>query len=892
MRRLIAPLALMVLAACGGDSGVVTPPPPPPPPSSPPASVGVQAGDGQQAEPAAKVAIKPAVIVRDAGGLPVSGALVAFAVDSGGGSLAAASATTGANGVATAGDWTLGTGEGRNVVKATVGSLSPVKIVATAVIAGASFPAVTIGAGGGSITILQPGPLNGFKLDVPGGAYPAGIQATVSYASNASMPRIGSAIPVSPLITISTSSAADATLPLTIHVPASIPAHTFPVITVYDAASGASQVLTTIAWTSTGVTGVTTSLNSATVLGSLRSSGRGAALMGPAVTAVVNVYPDAILLADYDSGYRPGTDDWEFPITASEGASGNDESASIGPPATSLWYYTAHPSGVRLTGRFLGQAGRPLSNRRGIRWAATVTKSFSVAAALSVNRALFARASDAAAFDQNQYLTIRSRFVHDVENGGTAKPQLVALGTDAGIPLFVIAYRVTGTQVYVADPYRPGDQSRVLAFPAGSVMTSYTTGTSGTTSASSPMAVGLNTVVPVATFAPGYAKVLDGTIGDDLFPTYEFHGWAGRLFDTLFIVDSLRWWPECPQCRNSWATTLSPPPSANVAAQQAFDVGATTGSLFASQGAFLFAGNSPAAGADRALDVVLFAAAVPQATANTFSAVWLDWRKIVVRRLLTSVTPAAPTGFTGIPLSLKHQVTVSLLPTHVRYRWDFGDNTAKVTVDDNQNVQHIYTNVGTYPVTAEIIDVRNDQVIGKSTETATITVPQFAWQFTSVAQTGVQLPPGGLTDQDDIDLQTAINGIIGSLQSTPLNSLFYVWNANGCRSIFLEQFPPGQFAPILDLTFGGAIRAFMGSNCPDPDADYSTLSLTMGTLGSGTLIGAAVDIPKTESIVLPGGSINATMNGTTLSGTFTWRVRYDAGNAVYSFTFQARQVLP
>ena len=66
-------------------------------------------------------------------------------------------------------------------------------------------------------------------------------------------------------------------------------------------------------------------------------------------------------------------------------------------------------------------------------------------------------------------------------------------------------------------------------------------------------------------------------------------------------------------------------------------------------------------------------------------------------------------------------VTTGPLPAHVKYRWDFGDAKPKVTVDDNPNVQYAWDLVGTYQVTAEIIDVRNDQVIARAQAPVVIT---------------------------------------------------------------------------------------------------------------------------------------------------------------------------
>jgi adhesin/invasin len=87
-----------------------------------PAAVAISAGDGQSVTAGAAVPVPPAVIVRDAGGTPLAGIPVTFAVNSGGGSVTGANATTRVDGVATVGGWTLGGAAGTNTLKATVGA--------------------------------------------------------------------------------------------------------------------------------------------------------------------------------------------------------------------------------------------------------------------------------------------------------------------------------------------------------------------------------------------------------------------------------------------------------------------------------------------------------------------------------------------------------------------------------------------------------------------------------------------------------------------------------------------------------------------------------------------------------------------------------------------------
>ena len=933
IRRLIAPQVVagiaLVAAGCGGSSSTTTNPPPT---NTTPASVVVQAGDGQQAAPGAAVATSPAVLVTNSAGQPIPGVTVTFTIDSGGGSLSTTSATTGANGIATAGTWTLGSSEGRNTLRVTVGSLSPVKIAATAVVAATSYPPVTIGTGGGSISVTQPGPLNGFSITVPAGAFSTGITATVSYASNASVPRTSTVVPLSPLITISTTTTDYATTPLTIHVPGTVPAGDFPVIVIYDPSSGAREVLTTIAWDANGATAITNTLSAARVLGSssVRANGSRASLQGPGATVLLEGLPNDVLMADYDSGYRPGVDDWEFNRTLTEVDLAKDDPlyTTVGDPATSLWYFNAHPAAARLNGRFMVQAGVPLSDRLGMRWVSTIGYQFDVFATNTVLHAIDHRAADAAAFDQNQFHTIRARFAVSAQDGARARPQLMAfILNGSGQPFYLIVYRVAGNQLFVADPLRSGDVTRAVTFPPGAAMTPYLTGPNGNDNNSlrEPLAAGLSTLVSLDQLAASYAQVLDGTIGQDKFPTYEMHGWAGRLYDTLFIVDTLRWWIECPQCTNTYATTLSPPPGGKLAAQVVYDANATSGTAFYARGVSTTTATPPAAGADRPLASIILSANAPQASSG--SGYWLDWHPYVLRRLQTGILPASPTQTPGTPLSLTFQVAQTLLPPHVNYVWDFGDHqpVVTVTVADNPVVQHTYAAVGTYQVTAKIIDVRNNQVIGLVTAPATITATPV-WRFTSLALTS-ESGPNPIThvispsyDADGPALANVKNNM-ARITAIPSDGLLLYFNQYYRDNLGVWPFSrsydqvwlqiaqtPGAGATVtrwLGQFFGTSGNFDVADQCAPPrtalQCGADNLAYT-GTAANATLVGLGgrASWGVSPPIILGDWSwwqIAANVNGNTLSGTLTYTQQMVAdppnnflGPHVITWTFTATRV--
>lgn len=126
IRGLLSVVTVAAVAAACGDS---------------PSGVNVRAAavepsvgfEAQTATVGTAVPAAPAVLVRNARGEPSEGVSVWFKVTAGGGAVASSLAKTNAQGIASAGSWTLGTAPGPNTVVAEVTGLKPVEFTATAV---------------------------------------------------------------------------------------------------------------------------------------------------------------------------------------------------------------------------------------------------------------------------------------------------------------------------------------------------------------------------------------------------------------------------------------------------------------------------------------------------------------------------------------------------------------------------------------------------------------------------------------------------------------------------------------------------------------------------------------------------------------------------------------
>jgi adhesin/invasin len=161
-----------------------------------PANIAVNGGNNQTAAAGATLPIDPSVLVTDAGGNPVAGVSVTFAVASGGGSITGSSQTTNASGVAAVGSWTLGTTAGPNTLTATSGALagSPVTFTATGTIGAATT--ITINGGNNQTAPVSTAlPVNpSVKITDAGGNPVPGVNVTFAVASGGGSITGGSAI--------------------------------------------------------------------------------------------------------------------------------------------------------------------------------------------------------------------------------------------------------------------------------------------------------------------------------------------------------------------------------------------------------------------------------------------------------------------------------------------------------------------------------------------------------------------------------------------------------------------------------------------------------------------------------------------------------------------------
>jgi len=882
---------LGLLVACGGSE-----PTTPPPPAKTPASIAMLAGNGQIAGPGAAVAINPAVRVLDGSGASLSAVVVRFDVDSGGGAVASSSVSTGSDGTASPGRWTLGS-TGPQVLAVTAGNIK-VKIRATVQVTNTELTTQTVTAGGGTITVSKPGsPLDGVTFTIPTGAITGSSTISLTEVSTTGMSLPAGVTAVTPAVGIASSVGA-LRIPALVRFPRAATGSGIAMIAVRNPTTGAFAVLPPVAMDAASITVALTALNGEALPGLRAFSPRFMPMLqDPAGALLFQVAIDPALLArDFDSGFRPGIDDWDFPrrpVASLPFLRGGGQAQSVVDPAdgmvaTSLWYFVnQRASGGRLSTKLQLQAGEPESNREGIRWSAIATSDVpdlfatgAIATAWEEQITL-----DAVGFAAAQFTGIKAMFLLGFER---PMPVLLFTNADDEAPRLGVAYRVIGNSVDIAVPDRPGASYRATYSAQG--MTPFTiVGINDLTYQVRAMA-GLSyaMVVKDATLASQWGRVAAGTIGkSEGWPSVELHFEKGKL-DTaaVFVADTLRHWWQCDGCPDYGFRPSAVPATASRV--QSFRFGTIEGGVFAGLGNMFGSAAFDAKGIPGTGDTYKTGHAIylpgPGSAGNTPATPgWLDWNTVTYKRMTLRPSPDSLEvgGDTAVTFTVAPTPTP---PTGTKYAWVLRTASGRDSVETAAGTQVRNLAAGTEGVLLiTALEPVTRRVIGRDSVAITAGGAPF-WRITSFTDLDDYLVPDPSEDtQDEAVLRRLLTspgmGLIAVTQRSPtasdleLRILTSLWDPTAPSPTPARR--PGEFDyPLGEIP---TVSTPMGSFFAGWDTNFwsqSSTNLNIGTMTGQSRLGLGVwPIKDAGSQVGPMGAtrFTATRSGITMSGTiFLW----------------------
>lgn len=907
-------MGALLLAGCGGGGDATEPPPPPPPPLTP-ASVAVNAGDGQIAEPGQSLATQPSVIVRSANGTAVPNVSVTFVVDSGGGSIASTSASTNASGIATAGSWTLGSAEGPQVLVATVASLPPVKVRAVARIATVVVNSNPITTTGGTITISRPGqPLDGLTLSIAAGAVTAATPITLSVASTAGVQLGQGQVAVSPALKIN-GGAGLLKHRAMVRFPAATPPDENTFLAMYNPATGASLVVPQQVRELTGITAYLDALDGSIIprppaasnglaLPLQRLSASVAADEEEVLLMLVRIPPEA-LTRSYESGFEAMRDNWDFPNTAVAwlpilaGAQEGDPSTEVidissGMIATTLWHFMTQQGGPPLFKRFRLQPDQPKSNRAGLRWTALATAGAAphVAAVIEDLKALLFPGGenlpdpfsegDPARFQWHQLVLLKSQFYN---NWNRPQPVLLfdvpnphAVPEEQQLdPWIGIATRIVGDQVFVIHTEDEGFAFPITITRDGGLQPTTIIGPDGEAFVvKSIMPVAERPFIDTPAVAANWAKVLNGTVGDsDGWPTVELR-WAKDKLDTakVFVGDTLTHWWECSQCPDFGVQVPSAPP--NATKPQAFQYGHIVGGVMAALPDHLvlpktrWRPDSVVSDVAETITGHHILLAQHEIEPGKVAGGWLDWQTVKYRKVSLHPNPAM--------LEFQQDTTVNVslapsqaLPAGTTYSWILATQSTRdsVTSVNGAHARDLKSGDDGYLVILAHEAGQHKRIIARDSIRIQHVTPVPFWKLKTFVDVDDLVDPPG----EDPDQGGPLFELLWGAESVPGSALIAISG----NQLSMRVKRAGVWNDCCPPPFGGDDHVFAFPTWTQSDPD----------LGTGTVTGV-----QTEG--LSEFSITATRNGKIMTGTMTLKVSVmDEGQldtSTYVFTFTAERM--
>lgn len=570
----------------------------------------------------------------------------------------------------------------------------------------------SIGIGGGTITISKPGdPLDEFEMTIPPNSFSQSQSFQISYAPIVKHQLGENFNPISPMIKISCDESFSSHA-IKIKIPIKLPANHFASGFFYNENTQTLEIIPSIELTDSSITVIIQSLSSNKKLG--KSS----------VDAKMNLIISSIIESALDNGavlstgFEPGYDDWEFQNSGSYVFPGGH---ATGQSMSAIYYYYEK----KLKGN-----GDPLyhkfdlindkstlppklwqDNPRGIRLASVM--SHECIAEWDANPI----PPEVIEYLKNHTL-VWKLFIHGIIVTGI--PQIIAVVRTSAVivALAMVVYKVNLSEkkLYVSDPNYPS-QVGTIAFQNG-VLGPYKTKTKD----GEPELLfdqvgfmGVSAVVKWSKLTERYNQFEDGTIGNDIFPSYKLYVEStsgGELTDGMTVTNpTLKIVCKSDKCESFIGGTdkLQPIEIFNK------DGDPITNGDFSNQGVAAINLNQ---GANK-IGIYI------QGIKSDGNGYYVDFKWVTVnleKLILLDIAPNPLNGETNKEYTFAANPD-GQLPQNIKYVWTFQsvDVTYQDTIYNNNTIKYTFTKAGTYSVHCDIYDNSTNKLLAYGDSKAYIT---------------------------------------------------------------------------------------------------------------------------------------------------------------------------
>jgi hypothetical protein len=563
-----------------------------------------------------------------------------------------------------------------------------------------------VGAAGGEVNLQGSGTaLDGFKLEVPAGAYPQTVNFKIAFAPVISHTFSSRLKAASPLFSLNNGELA-AGQALKIRLPATIPPGHVAMAFFYDAARQRLEALPLLAQDATSVTAATRHFSDLVVLSASKTE----------------------LRLEIDTGFRPGFDDWQF---VNWGSAIEPGGHCAGQSISAMWYFVNKPDGAttRLWGKYDNFGDQPPTpgywedDNRAYRLASVVQRDIDWESKL---RYVFRDLVGKNEFDG----VTRDAFILSML--ATGEPQYLGLLSEKGGHA-VVAYKISPEGIWIADPNRPSDSTALVKWN-GTSFENYRSGLNAAEIAAGRYIefdgvfyAAQSALVPDATVAARWQQLKAGTVGDNLFPKYKLtyfddQGTAREALRNAAITTGRNALPvDWDMDRGNWTGARIQASVNGQVLKNNEDYTLLDGHLAIPLNAGL-----------NKVGITFFTITTSAGGNKSYN--YVDHLYLNVTSGGTKIEPASLDGTVGTNYTFT--ATPAAGVSVAEYAWDFGDNSTLRS--PTNRVSHTFTRSGNFSVRVSLYD-KTGKIIGEALAPARITdkaapTPTTAINLTSLLQ--------------------------------------------------------------------------------------------------------------------------------------------------------------
>ena len=584
----------------------------------------------------------------------------------------------------------------------------------------------TISTAGGDLTVSKPGtPVDGLQISVSPDSYSTNQTFTVSYADIKSHNFGENFHPITPLINIKCDGGYSAEI-MTLTVPVTVPAGSIPIGFYLDAFTGKLEGIPVLSATSTTITFMTRHFLSGNLLHTSSTSGAQkvkALEPNKGANIIVCSISESLLNAQpiISSGFKPGTDDWEFVNYGSYLAVGGH---CAGQNMAAMWYYFEKKSTEgKLFNKFNDTPNLWQSNAIGYRFCSVIHSDLGEGLITNLFDKYIDRNQD---FDKLKLLTIAGTMFITGEPQGIGIYRLKGTRTN-GTPIYgghdLICYQVSVSsgKLYISDPNTP-NTPQYIEF-SNNKFKPYNAKTNGHSSSNSYPYItyyAKTAWIDWALVGKRYTQLMDSTIGNvapNTFPSYSIQVLNGASNVPLTngfgsSSDTLRTYVELPTATIFYINSLNRKPTrwyaynssgVSIARKENIGVGYVLLKPGLNKIGYYIVGFTEG-------DTI---------SKGVYDDEFIDfkWYKIYRYVVKVSTNPIVGNATTALTIKASHFKSA---PANSKFVWDFGDGSGPVTQINDSTVSHTFASGGTYNVKVEMWNNATNTKLAEAKATAQI----------------------------------------------------------------------------------------------------------------------------------------------------------------------------